>query len=322
LHLRRRLPRRELVGGLARGALRRPRAVARYIAEPRPRQPGRYLDAVAVALAPQLVHFQSGPAALERIGVRRALGCRVVVSFRPGDLGPGVPGDYGPVWANADLLHFPCETVWEHARVRGCPTTSPRAVIPPPTGEHDDPAEDLPRAAGAAFRLLSVGPLSWTAGYEYALQAVRLLVERGIECEYRIVGDGDFADAVSFARYQLELEPFVHLLGTLPPEETSRHLLWADVLLDAGVTDDYSPAIVEARLLELPVVTTQRRSPAPELLDRQVFLAPKRDPVSLAEKLAALAADPPQRAQEHPEPRPGLDEYLLEFQALYRRALA
>jgi glycosyltransferase involved in cell wall biosynthesis len=328
IHLRRRLPRRDLVDGLARASLRRPRAVGRYLTEPR-RHPDRYLDAVAVALRPRLVHFLSGPTARERIGVKRALGCRAVVTLRSGDLASRPEGaeDYRPVWRLADVLHVPADAVYAQAVLRGCPATVARAVIPQPGGEPEDAVATDLRSSSAAFRILSVDPLSWTAGYEYALQAVRFLIDRGIECEYRIAGggDGDFANAVSFARYQLGLEPDVHLLGALSSDEVGAQLIWADAFLDAGVADDYSAAIVQAQAAGLPIVATRRRSPPRIPLDddADVVLVPKRDPKALAEQLAALAAEPIATRREPParEERPTLEEYLARFDALYRSAL-
>lgn len=331
-HLRGRMPRGALALGLLRVLGRNPVAAWCYLRVRRLSSPRRYLDAVLIALRPQLVHFHSGPSARERIGAKRVLRCKVVVSFRPGDLRLGVdtPEYYRSVWDEADVLHLPAEAMWERARLRGCPSTSARAVIPPPATEPDesDP-QDVRSASEQRFRILSVGPLSWAAGYEYALQAVRLLIDRGTDCEYWVVGEGEYADAVSFARYQLGLEANVHLLGKVDREEATTHMLWADVLLDSGVTDGYSDAITEALLLELPVVTTHRRSrPPPPAPDDQIFLVPKRDPEALAEKLGALAADPGRRrrvgeAERLPaDQRPSLEDYLAELDDLYRRTLA
>ena len=66
---------------------------------------------------------------------------------------------------------------------------------------------------------MSVGRLEWIKGYEYALLAVRRLVDQGVRCEYRIVGDGEYLEAVAFARHQLELESTVSLLGARPRVE-------------------------------------------------------------------------------------------------------
>ncbi len=60
-------------------------------------------------------------------------------------------------------------------------------------------------SAARPLRILSIGRLEWKKGYEYALQAARMLRERGIHFEYRIIGDGEFHTATAYARYQLGL---------------------------------------------------------------------------------------------------------------------
>jgi glycosyltransferase involved in cell wall biosynthesis len=126
--------------------------------------------------------------------------------------------------------------------------TSPRQAAIEPEGER-----------GPALRILAVAPLSWKSGLEYGLHAVRLLLDRGVDCELRILGDGGYADAVNFARHQLGLESATLVLSA----ETQRLeplLGWADVLLDAAVSDDVPPLVAAG----LPVVSSRehgRRNP-------------------------------------------------------------
>jgi glycosyltransferase involved in cell wall biosynthesis len=120
-----------------------------------------------------------------------------------------------------------------------------------------------------------VGDLTWQHGYDHALHAIRLAVDRGVECEYRIRGEGPYVDALRFARHQLGLEGRAEFLS--PREGSLGSLLdWADVLLDATLVGDRSPALAEAEARGLPVVSTAT--------------LPRRDPGALAERLTALSA--------------------------------
>lgn len=123
-------------------------------------------------------------------------------------------------------------------------------------------------ARARRLRLLSVGPLSWTQGFEDAMQAVSILLERGIDCRQRIFGEGPHLRALWFTRAQLGLERHVelrlgeelsHLSGQalLDPPGRARELLgctqwrrqleWADVLLDASLRDPPRAALTAAR---------------------------------------------------------------------------
>jgi colanic acid/amylovoran biosynthesis glycosyltransferase len=142
------------------------------------------------------------------------------------------------------------------------------------------------------LRILSVGRMDWRKGYEYGLQAVRLLAARGVRCEYRIVGDGEYRGLVAFARYQLGLEGVVELLGSRGREEVRRELTWADVFLHAAVSEGFCNAVIEAQATALPVVCSDAGGLKENVAHGETgFVVPRRNPEALAEKLEALARD-------------------------------
>jgi glycosyltransferase involved in cell wall biosynthesis len=157
-------------------------------------------------------------------------------------------------------------------------------VVPP---EADGRLRDLgePRERGDdVLRILGVGHLSWTQGYEYALQGIALLAERGVGCRYRIVGRGEFADAVAFARRQLGVERLVELV---PDHDLGlpEHYAWADVFLSAAVAPRSPQVLVNARAAGLPIVTTE----LPFEPGKHDALVPRRDPGAIAAALARVA---------------------------------
>lgn len=295
-----------------------------------------YLDAELLLLRPDLIHFEFGALAAERMHVRDLIGCKVVVSFRGYDLnyvGLDDPDYYRNVWEHADALHLLGEDLWRRAQKRGCPSEKTHALIPPAIDtEFFDPGERRhSESVGTPvrpLRILSVGRLEWKKGYEYALQAVRLLKDMGIRCEYHIVGGGNYLEAVAFARHQLGLEDVVDLLGAQPREEVRKQMLWADVFLHAAVSEGFCNAVMEAQAMKLPVVCTDADGLLENVADGETgFVVPRRNPKALAEKLALLAKDAllRQRMGEAGRRRV-LEKFRLEqqidaFDALYRRVL-
>ncbi len=259
-----------------------------------------YLDAELLRLGPEIVHFEFGALAPERMYLKELLGCRIVASFRGYDInlvGLEEPGHYDSVWAGADGLHFLGEDLWRRARSRGCPPEIFRALIPPAIDPDFFRPEPLPleepEAASRPLRILSVGRLDWRKGYEDALLAVRRLVDRGVACQYRILGDGEYLGAIAFARYRLDLEGAVELLGALSREDVKREMLWADVFLHAAVSEGFSNAVMEAQAMEVPVVCADAGGLAENVEDRITgFVVPRRNPEALAEKLEVVARDP------------------------------
>ena len=129
-------------------------------------------------------------------------------SARPGSSGPfrhGVGGDEvaeRPEAASELCRRAAAVYVAESDALRelvaGLGAQVPVAVIPPvPVAL---PAREREAAVLAVY---SAAPLTWEAGYEDALVAIRMLVDRGLGVEYRIPAAGPFVDAVEFARYQL-----------------------------------------------------------------------------------------------------------------------
>jgi colanic acid/amylovoran biosynthesis glycosyltransferase len=265
-----------------------------------------YLDAAFLALRPDLIHFEFGSLAVGRTYLKELLDCRIVPSFRGYDMsysGLEDPDYYKEVWQDADAIHLLGEDLWKRAQERGCPDSMPHALIPPSVPlDHlqPDPAKAI-EAAGTPdrpLRVLSVGRLTWVKGYEYALQSIKLLKEQGIACEYRIVGDGDLLEGVSFARHQMGLENIVDLLGSQPWQEVTKNMQWADVFLQTSVQEGFCNAVIEAQAMKLPVVCSDAGG-LPENIENDVtgFVVPRRNPRALADKLRLLANDPELRGR-------------------------
>jgi colanic acid/amylovoran biosynthesis glycosyltransferase len=137
-----------------------------------------------------------------------------------------------------------------------------------------------------------VGRLHWKKGYEYALQAVRLLQEQGIYCDYRIIGGGDYLEGLTFARHEMGIEDQVSFLGTQTPVQVREQMRWADVFLHAATSEGFCNAVLEAQAMALPVVCSDADGLAENVVDGQTgFVVPRRDPAALAERLSVLAAD-------------------------------
>jgi colanic acid/amylovoran biosynthesis glycosyltransferase len=258
-----------------------------------------YTDAELIILQPALIHYEFGTVALGRMHIKDLLGCRITVSFRGGDLrdaGLDILDYYYPVWEKADALHLVGEDLWKRAQQRGCPIDKPHTVISPAI----DTVYFVPGIKKQAetigiptrpYRILSVGRLVWKKGYEYALQAVKWLVDHGLSCEYRIIGDGNLIDAIAFTSLDLGLEDVVTLLGPKSRSEVWDELEWADVFLLSSVSEGLSNAVLEAQAMTLPVVSTDAGDVG--IMDEETgFVVPRRDWRSMAEKLAILAKDP------------------------------
>ena len=278
------------------------------------------LASLLTRLEPELVHFPTTRSVLEWAeGARRLGGTRLVAGFSGHDL-DGQP--FERLWAAAAGFHFESETLAQFARLSGM--ASATAAVVPPLADAGLLARPPERAVDRGdLRMLSVGPLSWTQGFDHALAAVRLLRERGLACRYRIVGAGEYEDAVAFARYQLGVEESVELVKPTGRHGLREHLGWADVLVVAAVVPTSPTTVLDAHAAGLPVVTTE----APPAGADGSILVPRRDAQALADALSRIANDADLRRRLGESGRRAatrsqdLDDQLRRFRDLYGSVL-
>ena len=298
-----------------------------------------YFDADLVAFKPDVVHFEFGYNALRSIYLKELLGCRAVSSFRGSDAnfeGLADPRYFAQVWAQTDAFHFLGADLRRRVLERGCPPDTPFRLIAPSVNASRfaqfEPGEQTRAgelgSVARPLRVLSVGRLVWKKGHEYMLQAVRLLQDAGLHCEVRIIGRGEFREAIEFARRDLNLENCVELLGVRPHHEIAEHMAWADVLVHASVSEGFCNAVLEAQAAGVPVVCSDADGLSENVADGITgFVVPRRDPHALAAKIRELACDGTlrqqlgeagrNRARQHFAPAREIDGFL----ALYALAL-
>jgi colanic acid/amylovoran biosynthesis glycosyltransferase len=225
--------------------------------------------------------------------------CPTVVSFRGYDLnytGLDQPGYFDDVWERADAIHCLGEDLWQRAQRRGCPPDKRRALIAPAVDTARFAPRDDERREGPLV-ILTVARLHWKKGHVYGLQAVRALVDAGVDLEYRIVGTGPHGEAVRAAVHDLGLTGHVRLLGAVPHDGVRAEMRSADVLLHPAVSEGFGNAVMEAQAAGLPVVCTDADGLRENVLDGETgFAVGRRDPAALAAAITRLT-DPELRAR-------------------------
>ena len=259
-----------------------------------------YLDLELILLKPDLIHFEFGSLAVGKTYLKEFLDCQLTVSFRGYDLnfaGLEQPDYYAQVWQHVDACHFLGKDLWRRALRRGCPQEMPHRLIPPSVDLERFRCEDRDKSEADGtpekpIRILSVGRLEWIKGYEFAFQAVKMLVDQGIACEYQIIGDGEHREALYFARHQLDLKVTIEFSGSLPQDQVIRHLAEADIFLHSAVSEGFCNAVLEAQAMKLPIVCTDAGGLSENVADGVTgFVVPRRNPRAIAGKLLVLTRD-------------------------------
>jgi len=210
-----------------------------------------------------VVHFEHAGKALEHRHLLRGIGAPKVVSCHGSDvlletLGhPLIEEGFADVFSRVDRIHCVSEELAERCLVLGA---QPRQLYVAPVGvdlHTFSPGQRRERSERLALRLISVGRLHWVKGYEYALEAVRLLVEEGHRLSYTIVGADEGAEgAIRLAIRDFGLEDVVTLTGHLPSDRIRDALGASDVFVLSSLSEGSSVATLEAMAMGLPVVVT------------------------------------------------------------------
>jgi glycosyltransferase involved in cell wall biosynthesis len=263
-------------------------------------------------LRPDVVHFEWHSAAVTYLPLFEVWGCPVVTSCRGSDTSvyPHIPGrdDYAAglpeVLRRVSAAHCVSDSQKWEAVGLGLDPAKARVIRPADDPALFRPATATDRSLGADdgdLRVVTVGWLRWEKGHEYALEAIRLLLDSDVPARLEIIGDvpeerqGESGERerILHTMSDLGLEDHVQLHGRASSPQVARRLQASDVLMHASVTEGIPNAIVEAMACGLPVVAT-RCGGIPEAITHGVegFLATPRDPDGLAEGLTRLWRDP------------------------------
>lgn len=289
---------REVAWALLLHPVRTATSIGKAFRHPLREVPGRFLFTLPLLrIAPDLIHFEFGSLAANRVDLVSWIAPRSSASFRGWDLNffaLDEPERLRRVFERVDRIHFVGEDLRRRARRRGLLGDTLSDVISPAVDcSHFDASAHEPSRSGDVLQLVSVGRLHWKKGYEFALQAIRRLLDAGIALEYRIIGSGPFEGAVRTAIADLELSEFVTLLGKRSREEVLAELKRADLFLHAAVSEGFCNAVLEAQAMGVPVVCSDADGLPENVAHGSTgYVVPRRDSDSMADALLKLTRDP------------------------------
>ena len=144
----------------------------------------------------------------------------------------------------------------------------------------------------APFRILSVGRLHWAKGYPTALQAVKILRDRNVDFQYRIIGEGESRAELEYIIRNRGLQNYVSLVGRQTPEEVREAMQWADVCLLSSTKEEFGGVLPEAQASGLPVVASRIGGLPESTSDGQTsLLVEPGNPTAFADALIKLYND-------------------------------
>jgi len=147
-----------------------------------------------------------------------------------------------------------------------------------------------PGSERSRLRLVSVGALAPRKGYEYALRAIRCILDGGFDAHLDVVGSGPDERMLERLTSELCLTANVTFSGERDPRP---HLAGADLFILASRQEGFSNALLEAMGASLPCIVTDVGGNAEAIVDGSGgHVVPPGDPAALADAIIDLASDP------------------------------
>jgi glycosyltransferase involved in cell wall biosynthesis len=263
----------------------------------------------------------------------------VVTSCHGSDISvyPHIPGHehfavrLPEIFGRASAVHCVSESLVREATELGLDCSKARVIrqgVDPelfrPGGERRDPE---------VLELVSIAWLRWVKGFEWALVALRALIDAGVPARLTILGgasgpetsDAGERERILHTVRDLGLEASVRLTGEASSAEVSDCLRTSDALLVPSLNEGLPTVVLEAMASGVPVVATDCGGVSEALTDGvEGFLVPPREPDALAAALARLWRDRELRdrmgraGRRTATSRFALTRQIDEFQELYR----
>jgi glycosyltransferase involved in cell wall biosynthesis len=239
------------------------------------------------------------PAGGVALVLRRLAGLRYLVRVCGPDI-PGFEARYGwlypflspvirRIWRSAETVVAKCQGEAEmiHAVDGGVSVSLVPNGVDLDAFQPGDPVPD-----DGPLRLLCVGRLIERKGQHHLVNAVKELVDEGIEVTLDLVGTGDAQPMYEAQVRKLGLDGRSRLLGYIPREEIVQHYAAAHVFVLPSYNEGMSVATLEAMAAGLPVVVTRTGGTA-ELVEEGVngLTFEWADVGMLTEHLRRLALD-------------------------------
>ena len=136
------------------------------------------------------------------------------------------------------------------------------------------------------IKLLTIGRLANQKGYDIALKACKILKERGIKFKWYVLGKGPLEKEMEQKINELGLKEYFILMGVTP--NPYGYIKSADIYVQTSRFEGFGLAIAEARILNVPVVTTEFDAVYNQMVQRKNGIVTQMNAQSVADGIMEL----------------------------------
>lgn len=260
-----------------------------------------------------LLHVHFGSDARYFLPLKKKTGVPFIVSFYGYDAYRLPKSFFGAgkailrnVFKNADVVIAPSEHMKRQLAGLGC---SERKIEVLPWGVSSLKNVEtrhcrVSTGHGSKIKFIHIGRMVEKKGQIYLLEAFKKILERKIEAELVIIGNGPLKKKLLRTIDKLGIYDKVSLIDKMPNEEAVCELMSHNIYVQPSImshngdSEGIPTAIMEAFSRGLPVIASLH-SGIPEIVENGAngILVPERDSDKLADAMEKLAKNPDLRAQ-------------------------
>lgn len=153
-----------------------------------------------------------------------------------------------------------------------------------------EPVTDMPAPAKGEITIVTVGRLTKPKNHLLAVDAAKILVERGLSFKWFFVGEGEEMKSAIEERIAANgLQQNVFLLGL--KENPYPYMARADIYVQTSSFEGFGMTIAEAKVLHCPIVCTNFDVVHDQIIDHQNGLITEMTPNCVADKIIELHQD-------------------------------
>ncbi|MBS1688405.1 MAG: glycosyltransferase family 4 protein [Bacteroidetes bacterium] len=277
--------------------LSRPKDLKQLKAICREKYNDRYFHALSTYIPvlyyrPDIFHIQWAKAIADWIWLKE-FNKKIVVSLRGAHINyspitiPGLADIYRKYFPLADGFHAVSNAIGYEAEKYGAHSIK---TVYSGLNLENFPFKTKTGIAEGKIKILSIGRWHWKKGYDYAIDAMRLLSDQNFDFHYTIIGGAATEEAI-FSRDDMGLNDKITFVGSVPHNELKEYMYDADIFLLPSVEEGIANVVLEAMAYGTIVITTDCGGMAEAVQDKKNgFIIPMRSSEAIAGKITEVAA--------------------------------
>ena len=193
------------------------------------------------------LHFEFAVLGIDRESTGKAIGANVSCSFRGYDISlypHQYPNCYDILFKSVDKIHTISNDLYLQSLELGLNPLIDYQKITPAINTSLFKSSKSNDIISKPLKILTVGRLHWKKGYDYALDALKLILDSGLDFEYNIIGDGDYFEGISYSIHSLNLTKNVQLLGVKSQKEVIKQMEWADIYIQPSIQEGFCNSVL------------------------------------------------------------------------------